>query len=294
MFESIEITFSIYGWGREHDVNMVLYNATAQAIIIYANYSSIPLAVPKHTFIQQNDMAAVTNSYGPLVQLISSDAAAAGPAADAVSLWNLYHPLFSGTKMLVTAEVTPSGQLHSNPNVIGLATCPTPCGSTSLMWCCSIVKLEISDTLGSGSTDVFFHEVGHAVIPPNAVAPGRAIDAGGHWSPEEPHEIMGATIEFPTFTADYTLAAPDAANVITCDASCTKMCTTVKFGFPPACLNSSVHYHNPHAPQSHDNCDGYCNTDYYFSVAILLVCLGSFWVWALYELCLSSSQSVYK
>ena len=83
----------------------------------------------------------------------------------------------------------------------------------------------VDDIGDARAADIFFHEIGHLVIPLNSTSSdGRVIDTSGHWNPEEPHEVFGATIEFPVVIADYTAAAPDPQNSAVCTPACNTTC----------------------------------------------------------------------
>jgi hypothetical protein len=159
---------------------------------------------------------------GPLVSVEAMDTASVGPAGEASALWNLYHPAFAGGRFMATARTVPQAELDTpDPNVVGTAVCNTPCTAAVGRWCCGVVELRVVDDLGgAAAAAVFFHEIGHVVIPPDATAPGRRIGATGHWVPEEHAEVMGATLEFPVFVADYTAAAPDPEHSAVCVAGC--------------------------------------------------------------------------
>lgn len=192
---------------------MLVEPTTALAIAIYANMSSLPLARQTTLSLDATSVPAT------LIELVVLDEASRLPATRAAAIWNYYHPNFGREPFQATVETVPPAAFE--PSVIGKATCVSPCPADLTRWCCGRVRLQVVDNIAA-TQEVFFHEIGHVVIPPGATATdgARAIDAGGHWVPEEHHEIMGATLEFPTFTAPYTLHAPDATNNIVCGASC--------------------------------------------------------------------------
>lgn len=206
-----------------------MWNVTAAAavasIVIHANRSSIVPGAPRP---RPAAVAAHAESGGPLVRITAADARSAGPAAAAAALWNVYHPNYKGPLIETTVRTVPQAEVSStNPNVVGVADCIGVCAPPQLnRWCCGVSELRVVDDIGDARAfDVFFHEIGHLVIPPNSVSSdGRVIDAGGHWNPEEPHEVFGATLEFPVVIADYTAAAPDPGGSAVCTPACNTSC----------------------------------------------------------------------
>lgn len=162
-------------------------------------------------------------SAGPLVTVLTSDAASRAAVTDAAHLWNSYHPHFTGPVARVNGRVVTSwaGFTDVGPGTIGLAQC-YECINYVPRLCCGIVDLYVLAAAGGLMFDVFVHEIAHAVLPATSTAysGGRLLTpAHHHWDPYEPGEIFGPYISAAPFLAAYTVAAADVAATGACESN---------------------------------------------------------------------------
>lgn len=142
-------------------------------------------------------------STGPIVTIVSADEASRAAATTAAALWNSYY----SSSPLAPAQVT-TAVVDSFPGstTVGLAS-GVVCPDTDPRHLCGTVELSVLRGWELLFVDIFFHEIGHAVIYSGATAPGRSLDGGHHWSPYEPSEIFGPYIAAEPWVADYTVGA---------------------------------------------------------------------------------------
>ena len=157
---------------------------------------------------------------GPLVTVVTADAASAAAVTDAAHLWNGYHPNYTGPLARVTGQVVSNWAKFDDvgPDTIGLALCSECSGYTPRM-CCGITDLYVLDVVGGLMFDVFVHEIAHAVLPATATAYNgnrQLRPLYHHWDPYEPGEIFGPYISSTPFLATYTVAAADVAATTVC------------------------------------------------------------------------------
>ena len=221
----------------------VMGGTVAAAISIYADIASISR---DNSTAQWSRLAPGRLATGarPIIEIISTDERSAAPAGDAAALWNSFHPHFAGQAIQTSVKTVPQDQISdTSANIVGIATCWGTCPMPgAARWCCGRSELKVVDSLTDEATfDVFFHEIGHLVIPPGAVAfdNQRYINDGGHWHPEEPHEIMGATLEFPVTISAYTAAAPDINNTVVCTPACGACSASASSKLPAACAKAT-------------------------------------------------------
>ena len=147
-----------------------------------------------------------TQGPGTIVQIRSSDSAAAAALSEAAWLWNTYYPMYSGKPTYLEGR---AALAYDAANKIGEATCIDNADNKTCM-------LSVLLAAPRRMFDVFVHEIGHAIIPWNATSGDRKIDDTGHWVPSEGGEILGHEVSHMPHMALYTALAPNASHSTAC------------------------------------------------------------------------------
>jgi hypothetical protein len=160
---------------------------------------------------------------GALVTITDADNASLAAASTAAALWNTYYPNSSLPPATVTTAVVDS---FPGDTTVGLAY-GWGCAGSDPRHMCGLITLQVLRGWEDLFVDIFFHEIGHAVIYASVSLADRALDISHHWNPAEPSEIFGPSVAFHPWVADYTIAAAGGGIACSTDADCDGVCAAV-------------------------------------------------------------------